>query len=228
MRFRGLILVGLSAYLVANAAPASAGVIFSDDFNSGASALWGDEVGNWVVAGGAYVAGSPNNFPNAFSSLPFGLADFSIDVDVNGVFDGGIWLRSTAKPGTTVGIEGVLFVMAGGSSYWHIVTDGSSYGPSLSFVAGPPLGSDAHIHIEVLGDTYSAFLNGSAMPFTTLTTSAFASGRVALYSNSGQRFDNVVLATTGVVPEPISIILAATGLVGIPAYRRLRAAKKRA
>lgn len=44
-----------------------------------------------------------------------------------------------------------------------------------------------------MGETYSAFLDGSSTPASTLTTSLFAKGRVALYDFSGQSFDNFVL-----------------------------------
>ena len=123
---------------------------------------------------GASTSPGPEQLPNAFSSLPFGLTDFSIDVDVNAINDGGVWLRSAAAPATSLGIIGVLFVTADGESYWHIVTDGSSYGSAPQPVAGPPTGSSPHLRIEVTGDTYAAFLDGSATPITTLTTSAFA------------------------------------------------------
>ena len=178
MRRRGVVLTGLLAYFALGVGQSKADIIFTDNFNCGASPLWGDEVGNWSASGGVYSAGSPNNFPNAFSSLPLSLTNFSIDVDVNSVSDGGIWLRSMAAPGTSVGVEGVLFVMAGGESYWHIVTDGTTYGPAFNVVLGPAVGSSPHIHIEVTGDTYAAFINGSAIPATSLTTSAFAAGQL--------------------------------------------------
>src|SRR5258707_8895360 len=147
---------------------------------------------------------APTKLRNAFSSLPFNLTNFSIDLDINGVQDGGVWLRSTPVPGTSVGIKGVLLLLKyadfpNSQIYWHIVTDGTSYGEGLNTSPGSfAAGSNPHVHIEVSGDTYSAFVNGSTQPATILTTSAFASGQVALYDFSSQTFDNISLqAPTG-------------------------------
>ena len=196
--------------------------IFSDDFDLGASPLWGGEVGNWSDAGGVYNATAPDNFPNSHSSLPFELTDFAIDVDINNVSDGGIWLRSADAPGTAIGVKGVLLVTGAGATggtglYWHLVSDGTSYGSIINAASGLfPAGSNPHIRVEVTGDTYEAFVNGAATPGTTLTTSTFASGRVALYDYAAaQTFDNVVLA-----PEPTTAALVVLGLCGVTLLRK--------
>src|SRR6266567_122783 len=103
---------GVIAAIVLGAALFSrAAVVFSDNFDSGASSLWGNESGSWSVSGGVYAATAPNNVPSAFSSLPFNLTNFFVDVDINGVTDGGIWLRSAPAPGTAVGVKGILLVL---------------------------------------------------------------------------------------------------------------------
>jgi hypothetical protein len=70
------VLIGLGSITV----PACADtVLFSDDFNSGASPAWSNTLGNWTASGGAYRAQNPNNFPNTYSfvnTLP-SLTDFS-------------------------------------------------------------------------------------------------------------------------------------------------------
>jgi hypothetical protein len=169
--------------------------IFADHFNKKPSALWRNETGAWAVEAGAYKATNPANFPAASSSLPFNLTDFSVDFDVNDVQDGGIWLRSAAAPGTAVGRKGIIFnlqTINGTKVYWHIVEDGNEWGDAQNLVF-LSFGNTVHVHIEVAGDTYSAFLDGSSTPASTLTTSLFTQGHVALYDFSGQSFDNFVL-----------------------------------
>ncbi len=193
--------LGLSAAFFCILADMRAAVIFSDDFSAGASPLWGNESGAWVANTGTYYATAPNNAPNAYSSLPFGLTDFSVDFDLNDVSDGGIFLRATPVPGSASGIKGILLnlkVPAGGPRlYWHIFYDGNDVSPPLN-LAYVDYGSNPHVHVEISGDTFSAYVNGSLIPDTTLTTNVFPSGRVALYDFSSQTFSNFVLQ----IPDP--------------------------
>jgi hypothetical protein len=191
-----------ASILIAASLGSHAAVLFGDNFDSGASPLWQNESGAWAATGGVYAATAPNNFPNAHSSLPFDLTNFLVDVDINGVSDGGIWLRSAAAPGA-VGVKGVLLVLknvpfdSGVNFYWH-AADGEGYGPALNLVVGSfQAGTNLHVHVEVSGDTYAAFINGATNPVTTLTTNAFASGQVGLYDFSRETFDNFVLQTPG-------------------------------
>lgn len=183
----------LSLMLIARA---GAQTIFTDNFRSGASPLWGNEVGNWSAAGGEYRVSAPANSPAAFSSLPLTLTDFSVDFDISGVEDGGIYLRSTPVPGSEIGIQGVLLNLKipdrGPKIYWHIMTNGTDASIPLN-VSYIPYGRNPHVHIEVSGNSYAAFVNGSPTPATTLTTSLFPSGRVALYSFSSQGFHDFIL-----------------------------------
>ncbi len=75
-------------------------VFFSDNFNTGASPLWGNEAGGWYASGGVYNAQSPSNNPLTYSSLPYDLTDFVVDLDINNVSDGGIFLRSSRDSNT--------------------------------------------------------------------------------------------------------------------------------
>jgi hypothetical protein len=170
--------------------------LFSDDFTNGPSSLWGNEIGNWTVTNGAYSATAPGNFPNAHSSLPYIFGSCLVDVDINDVADGGIWVRSAPAPGTPVGVKGVLLVTGGGVNgasgiYWHIVSDGQGYGPAIAAASGlwTPGVSDVHVRVTVVGDTYTAFVNGRFA--SSVTTNLFPAGCIALYDRSLQTFDNV-------------------------------------
>jgi len=200
--------------------PAAHAAVFSDNFETGASALWGNEVGAWAAASGVYAATAPGNFPSAASSLPWTIDDFVVEFDVNGIDDGGAWLRSSNSAGS-IGRVGVLMVMAGGNLYWHEVTDGSNYGASLSEVGGifSP-GQNAHFRVVVSGDEYKVYIDGDSSPASSLTTGAFANGRFALYDNSAQTFDNVVLTAAIPEPETFALMLAGLAVIGVAAWRR--------
>lgn len=192
-------------------AQASQALPFSDDFTGGPAPQWGNEAGNWFESGGVYQAQNPDNFPVTYSSLPDDLSDLVFSTDINGVSDGGVWLHSTYTGTGSIGAEGVLLVTLGNQLYWHVVA-GGSYGSSLNPVNA---GSYTNLKVEVSGDTYSAFVDGSATAATTLTNSTYTSGRVAVYSNSAQSFDNVNL-----VPEPASLALIACGACALVRRRR--------
>lgn len=180
---------------------------FFDDFNQGIPDFnWQNERGAWSIVGGEYVATVPGNVPPTYNSLPFSLTDFEIELDIKNEGDGGgVWLRSTAMDPTFPG--GVLLVVGGSTVnggtglYWHIFSDGAA-GPVLNDVGGlfTP-GDDLNIRVVVEGDNYVAYLNGSTIPATTLNTSMFANGSLALYSNSMQTFDNVRVSNVA-NPEP--------------------------
>ena len=192
---------GLDARLELYAPVAAGTAVFSDSFDSVPSSLWGNEVGNWAVSDGVYFAQEGSNSPATYTSLPYELTDFSIEMDINNLQDGGVWLRSSGSGGTPT--DGVMLVTGGYGGtgtglYWHTYTNGS-YSGVLNEVTGlfTPGVSDVHLRITVVGDTYQVFVNGSTTPATTLTTSPgqFSSGRIGLYDWIGQTFDNVTVTS---------------------------------
>jgi hypothetical protein len=230
------ICAAVAAAYVFNLAPASAVVVFSDNFNSGANAAWGNQHGNWRAADGVYDAGSPSNSPLTYTdvtTLP-SLTDFVLDVDVNAIDDGGIWLRSNYNGGA---FNGVLLVTGGltGSYdgfYWHTVVNGGFSGllnqtPQLGLQ-----GTNHHLHIVVSGDTYTVYLDGLSSVFTSLTTALFASGSAGLYDYSptsgassprGQTFDNFTISVNTVpVPPALSLFASGLGVIGFIGWTRKR------
>jgi len=193
--------------------PTGAAFIFQDDFASGPSPLWGNESGAWTGSSGTYYATAPNNNPCAFSSLPFDLKAFSVDFDINSVSDGGIFLRAQAAAGTALGVQGVLLnfkvPFGGPRMYWHVFYGTNGSAPlNLTYL---DYGATPHVHVEVVGDTYTAYVNGSTVPATTLTTNVFSTGRVALYDFSGQTFSNFVVErvqpTLRIRTDPDAVVL---------------------
>lgn len=183
--------------------------VFTDSFTRGASSVWRNEVGNWRASGGVYSAHAPSNSPIARSTLPFVFADCVIDVDINDLQDGGILLRSSPAPGTALGVKGVLLVTGGFTGtgtglYWHVIETGNTAGSALNQVSGlfTPGASDAHITVTVVGDTYTAYVDGVLA--TTLTTDLFDVGGVGLYDFSNQTFDNVVVDGDLVCPSDLN------------------------
>lgn len=219
--------IALIAVLVLVACTPTLAGTFSDDFSSGASSLWGNECGSWIASSGVYYAQSPNNSPATYTSLPFNMTDFTIDTDINGVSDGGIWLRSSYNSGD---INGVVLVTGGyGRSftglYWHVIQN-CSCSSVINPVAGLfNQGDDVHVRVVVSGNQYSAYIGDSTTPVTTLYTDLFASGNVGLYDFSGQKFDNVRVEGQGVVPEPSSYLALFSGLASLGGFaiRRRRA-----
>lgn len=202
----------MSVLGTATLAPAS---LFFDDFDSGASAQWGNQRGSWFAAGGVYDSQFPSNSPVTYSDVPYLLTDFSVDVDINALQDGGIFLRSDFNGGSESGVLLVTggFLGTGTGLYWHVVQNGS-YSGILNSVGGlfVPGVSNAHIRVEVVGNTYSAYVNGSNVAATTLVDNTFASGRAGLYDFSNQTFDNFDL---NVVPEPAGLALLGVGVVSV-------------
>ncbi len=183
--------------------------IFFDNFDSGADPVWGNEIGDWSAHDGVYEASSPNNNPLTYSSVTTdtSLANFTVEVDVNDVDDGGIWLRSDYNGGSQ---DGVLLVIGGDRGtydglYWHIVQNGSS-GPALNRGGVSGLqGNNVHLKVVVQGNNYLVLINGGTTPVTTLTDNTFTSGSVGLYDCSifepeDQSFDNFSISLNPPIP----------------------------
>jgi len=225
----------LAAALMAGPVAAHADTIsFSDNFDNGANAAWSNApgAGSWTAAGGVYNAQIPNNNPATYSGLPFVFdgSSLTLDVDVNALADGGIWINSD---GTNQ--NGILLVLGGdgygpnnGSQggtaiYWHVVQNGG-FSSALQRVTGVfTPGQDYHLTVTATGNLYQAFVNGSTTAATTLTDSTFTGGRVGLYDEWGpMTFDNFSVTGSAAVPEPGTWALMILGFGGAGAALRRR------
>ncbi|HUB25105.1 MAG TPA: LamG-like jellyroll fold domain-containing protein [Tepidisphaeraceae bacterium] len=173
-------------------APANAdNVIFQDSFDGPPSTQWSNSVGDWTTSNGCYFATQPRGRPATYTGLPFDLTDFTVDVDIKNVGDGGLWLRSDGSDQ-----NGVLLVTgglgygdgqrgngAGGALYWHVYQNGRHADP-ISVANGVFVpDTNCHIHVVVRGDHYAAFINGATTPASEFVDDTYSHGQVGLYDN---------------------------------------------
>ena len=214
--FRALLVVLASLLLTAQLWGGT--VSFFDDFNNGPSPLWGNELGAWTTQNGFYFAQNPNNNPATYTSLPYALTDYTLDVDINGVSDGGIWLRTDGSSNTAL----VLIVGGWGHSYtgfyFHTVQNGNWSGPFNWACCFFNQGDNIHVQVVAAGNHFYVYVNGGNTPVDSVTYTGLASGYVGLYDFTGQghypinqSFDNFGLAGT-TVPEPMTLLLLGGGV----------------
>lgn len=180
--------VAAIAVLSGAASFAAGQVIFQDDFDHplGPSPLWSNVRGQWTGMSGAYGATQPNNNPLTYSGLPFVMDGVDIECDIRACNDGGIMIRSDAG-----GNNGVLFVLARGTIYWHNIVSGQAVGLFSQQSNVYTVGQDVHVRIVDAGGSYTATVNGR----TSTHSSSAGPGRVGLYdfTGGGHDFDNVVV-----------------------------------
>ena len=89
----------------------------------------------------------------------------------------------------------------GGNLAWYTYLNNNFTGPINSASNVYAIGGTFHLHVEVTGNNYRAFIDGSTVPITQLTTPDNSIGVVALRGGSNQGFDSVCISTGGVAPH---------------------------
>ena len=178
------------ANVIAATAPAWMGPVNLTDNFSPPSALWINSTGNWTATGGDYYAQAPNSSPFALTNLPFDLTGYTLTVAVNSLGDSGILVRTNATNNQYVLLalggegygQGLRGGNAGSSIYW---ADSSNPSATQNLVTGVfTPGNTYTITVTAVGNTFSAYINGSSTPVTTFTDAvAGPAGGVALYDN---------------------------------------------
>jgi hypothetical protein len=216
------------AMLISIGQISAAAWIFEDNFDNGVSPLWGNEVGSWSVNNGHYDASSIIFFgPLTYSSLPFNLTDFSVELKVDRIGDGGIWLRSSdpqngvllVTGGDGFGPWGNNIFGSGDRLYFHIVENSSitstfGYAETRGIITRRT--GDYVVKVNVVGNQYQAFLDDQLI--LTMIDDTFASGKVALYDNYlfGQSNDYVRVSP---LMSTIDVRLDDFGPSGVMGYR---------
>lgn len=110
---------------------------------------------------------------------------WSNDRGVNGLRDGGIWVRNTDNRNGVLLVTGCLSG-TGRGLYRHIVQNGDT-GAILNPVdLGFPVNANVHLKIDARGSHFAVCVNGATTPATTPDVDEFQIGKIALYSFSGQ------------------------------------------
>lgn len=178
---------------MAVAASGHAQVIFADSFDSGASPLWSNSRGAWTTTNGEWYALAPANDPTTCTLLPFEMGDCSIEVDVLGRRDGGIWLHADSTQSNAVLLVTGGFNGTGRGLYWHVVSNGGFSTPLGVTGALVIPGEDHHLTVVARGARYFAYIDGVFA--SSLDLNEPRTGMVGLYDFAAidQRFDNFVL-----------------------------------
>ena len=236
----------------------SFGATFNDNFDTGISSEWDVITGQWSTYSNELISTEAGTEPPGYipiiSLKENSLHDISLDVDINYVAGAIILLRTSySENGYNSINNGVVLVVAGYGAtrptlYWHMFQDGG-VSPVIAQSGNIDglLGGDIHLRVEVIGNTYSAYLyfqdnpwqDWATTPMTTFTTSSYPQfgadaevGSLGLatrttYSNSPMSFNNFSTTYTRIgydaVPEPASVGLVLLSVGGL-ILRRLKRA----
>ncbi|MHB9038439.1 MAG: hypothetical protein ACYC64_17445 [Armatimonadota bacterium] len=200
-----------SAILLMMCAPTMAATLFSDNFDSGSLAAWGQQYpSDWSAAGGTAVCDEmAGAYSRAWHDEVLLTSNWSYDVDLK-------WMQSNMPDNPDFGSFGVYLITgagAGGGWWVHaqqwggtvkIISNGDVYDQSATTTASAT--GDYHLNVTRMGTANNLVitLTGGGAPLTLTTASAPGLGNytyVGLLDYYGKvAFDNVLVSS-----PPVSV-----------------------
>ena len=97
-------------------------------------------------------------------------------------------------------------------------TDGSSYGFGFEYLPNNTFQSWSNLRIDIFDKNFKAYVND--VLYFDVTDDSYVSGYVGLFNTgSVTRYDDVYLGTNP-IPEPTTMLLFGSGLIGLAGFRR--------